>query len=62
MAAVSGSGVKHYLSLGKNIINRHGRYIQLWDTTIQFKGIIEAVIKFPGILISHLNFLVHDFL
>ena len=40
------------------LIYGHGRNNQIWDTTIRCKGIIEAVINYPVILLSRINFLV----
>ena len=38
-----------------NIINGNWRYIQSWEDTINRKGVVEAVIKFPITVLSVLN-------
>ena len=38
-----------------NIINGIGRYIKSWANTINRKGVVEAVIKFPITVLSILN-------
>ena len=59
----SGSGSKVYqdiLFLLGAIINEHGKEIQTWDTKINFKDAVEAVIYLSVILLSRSNFLLMD--
>ena len=44
------------------IINSNVREIQIWDTTINLEGIIEAIINCHIIVFFHLNGIVPDFL
>ena len=53
------SGTSGYFMWVGSIINVDGRYMQIWATKISFKGIIEAVLKCPVVVLQSWNFLVH---
>ena len=46
-------GIPGYFVWEGTIINGNGRQIQRWDTTINWKGIIEEVINFTIVILSH---------